>query len=639
MRCCIAAFLAMLALPAAALATARSPAGLEAYVDGLVSAVMAEHRIPGLVISIVGDDRILLSKGYGIADADGRVPPDPSATLFRIGSVTKTFTWLAVMQLAEQGRLDLHADVNDYLKELRIAPWEGRPLTLHDLMAHRAGFEETGGRFLFETDPDRVLAFRRWLAMHAPRRVRAPGEAVAYSNYGTTLAGAIVENVSGMPLHEYLETRIFEPLGMRSTTILEPVGKPLAAEPYAVPSLASGAADFSAGFVQRNGVRRAYGFEFASGIAPAGAGSSTAHDMARYMLGLLKDEEAESPLLLRPETVMRMRERSYPADERVPGFAHGFLNGRANGQEYFGHGGITTTFSTTMLVWPSLELGVFVSINQRGGAGAVSGIPLAIQEYWLSSGREEDSPGTAFAPTASPEHSGQNFCCFDGYYLTNRRAYTTLAKFDYLARGFARVSTADDGTLLLARGADTSAWLPLAPLVFTNALSGAVMAFEADTDGRVRRFNDAGGYDSLEKMPFAVTPRFLYLVLAAAGLAALGVAFAAGRRMRKGARRFAADYAAIGLSAAILLSVGCFAAASGTQSFAPGWPPASLLALVWISNLAALLSLSLLVLTLISWRSFRGTGSMRFLFLTFACIGIAMTAALDAWNLVGLPSY
>src|SRR5690606_4176552 len=129
-------------------------------------------------------------------------------TLFRIGSVTKTFTWIAIMQLAEQGRINLHADVNDYLGELQIPPWQGRPLTLSDIMAHRAGFEETGARFLFETDPRQVVQFRRWLALHAPRRVRAPGEAVAYSNYAATLAGVIVENVSGLPFHEYLDAWI-----------------------------------------------------------------------------------------------------------------------------------------------------------------------------------------------------------------------------------------------------------------------------------------------------------------------------------------------------------------------------------------------------------------------------------------------
>lgn len=181
------------------------PAELESFLDGLFLQQMQDYHIVGAAVAVVKDGRMLFSKGYGYADLDNNIPVDPQATLFKLGSLTKLFTWTAVMQLAEQGRLDLDADVNHYL-DFRIPGTYAQPITLKHLMTHTAGFEDlhTG---MVTLDPKELAPPREWLVTHLPRRVRPPGEAAAYSNYGAALAGYIVMRSSGQSYSQYVLER------------------------------------------------------------------------------------------------------------------------------------------------------------------------------------------------------------------------------------------------------------------------------------------------------------------------------------------------------------------------------------------------------------------------------------------------
>ncbi|MFO7684066.1 MAG: serine hydrolase [Chloroflexota bacterium] len=163
----------------------------------------------------------LLAKGYGLADRGNNRPVDGTRTLFRTGSVGKLITWTAVMQLAEQGRLDLHADVNDYL-DFTIPATFPEPITLAHLMTHTAGFADQG-EALFVLSEEKMMPLRQYLTELQPARVFPPGQAQAYSNYGTALAGYIVERASGESFADYVETHIFAPLEMRHSTLRQPV--------------------------------------------------------------------------------------------------------------------------------------------------------------------------------------------------------------------------------------------------------------------------------------------------------------------------------------------------------------------------------------------------------------------------------
>lgn len=196
-------------------------AELEAFLDGVVAAELAEKHVAGATVAIVKNGALFFAKGYGYADLEKRRPVIAEQTLFRIGSVSKLFTWTAAMQLAEQGKLDLNADVNQYL-DFKIPATYPEPITLQHLMTHTAGFEEDP-RELIGDDPAQLRSMANWLPRRMPGRVRPPGVYAAYSNWATGLAGYIVQRVSGESFEDYIEKHILHPLGMTRTSTRQPL--------------------------------------------------------------------------------------------------------------------------------------------------------------------------------------------------------------------------------------------------------------------------------------------------------------------------------------------------------------------------------------------------------------------------------
>ena len=197
------------------------PAELEAFLDDLMAEQMEELHIAGAAVAVVKDGELFFAKGYGYADLENGTPVDPERTVFRTGSTVKILTWTAVMQLVEQGKLDLEADVNTYL-DFQIPDTYPEPIKLKHLMPHTSGFEYSV--FEFKTyDADELIPAGEWLASHIPGRVRPPGDVAGYSNYNADLAGYIVARVSGMPYEQYIQENILDPLGMEHTTVQSPL--------------------------------------------------------------------------------------------------------------------------------------------------------------------------------------------------------------------------------------------------------------------------------------------------------------------------------------------------------------------------------------------------------------------------------
>src|SRR5215210_450051 len=191
-------------------------AELEAFLDKELGKEMKKHHIAGAAVSVVKDGELFFAKGYGEADLEKGISVDPKQTIFHVGSVGKLFTWTAVMQLVEEGKLDLDEDVNTYL-DFRIPDTYPQPITLRHLMTHTSGFEDLYYERLAK-DPDDLLPPREWLISHMPARVSPPGKYAAYSSYGAALAGYIVARVSGEPYDRYIQEHILDPLGMAHTT-------------------------------------------------------------------------------------------------------------------------------------------------------------------------------------------------------------------------------------------------------------------------------------------------------------------------------------------------------------------------------------------------------------------------------------
>ncbi len=195
-------------------------AGLTDFVDGVMAQQIATRDVAGAVVTVVHDGRVLFTRGYGLADIDRGITVEGETTLFRPGSVSKMFTWAALLQQVELGRVDLDADVNTYL-DFTIPPFQGQPTRVRDLLSHTPGMSDVSG--ITAPTLDKLAPYGEWLKANVPERRWPAGTEIAYSNFGAALAGYIVERVSGEPFAVYAERHIFAPLGMNSTTFHEPL--------------------------------------------------------------------------------------------------------------------------------------------------------------------------------------------------------------------------------------------------------------------------------------------------------------------------------------------------------------------------------------------------------------------------------
>jgi CubicO group peptidase (beta-lactamase class C family) len=325
-------------------AHALTEADLSAWLDGMMPLALGRGDIAGAVVVVVKDGQVLVAKGYGVADVKAGKPVDSARTLFRPGSISKLFTWTAVMQQVEQKKLDLDADVNTYL-DFTVPHTFGQPVTLRDLMTHRPGFEEQIKR-LFTEDPKRMRSLGEGLKAWVPEQIFPPGDRPAYSNYGATLAGYIVERVSGEKFADYIAHHIFQPLGMTHSTFVQPLPKALAG-------------DMSSGYDKASEDPKKFEMVW---MSPAGALSTTGDDIAKFMIAYLS---GGGPIL-KPETVKLMHSEIYQRNPPVPGMGLGFYHEDTNGHVVVGHGGDTILFHSDLHLIPDAGVGLYYSQNSAG---------------------------------------------------------------------------------------------------------------------------------------------------------------------------------------------------------------------------------------------------------------------------------
>ncbi len=449
--------------PAVVAAPALTATDVEAFFDGMIPLQLEQRDIAGVVVVVVYQGRVLFAKGYGYADVARKIPVSPQTTLFRPGSISKLFTWTAVMQLVEQGRLDLDRDVNEYL-DFAIPPTFPQPITLRHILTHTPGFEEVL-KNLFATDPAKLLSLREYLVGQLPQRIYPPGVTIAYSNYATALAGYIVERVSGQPFAAYVAEHIFRPLGMEYSTFEQPLPTSLAAH-------------MSLGYTVAS--RPARPFELIP-AAPAGALSTSGLDLARFMLAHLQQGQYGQARILRPETVRTMHARQWGPHEGVNGMALGFYEESRNGLRIIGHGGDTVLFHSDLHLIPETGLGFFFSQNSAGsGTGSLR---TAVWRGFL----DRYFPYRPAEAAPSPQ-AAEDVRAVTGFYISSRRNHTS----------FLRALSMLSGTRIAARGPDaievsglealtgrSQRWQWIAPMRFREADGQEVIAFRRDAQGRL----------------------------------------------------------------------------------------------------------------------------------------------------------
>jgi CubicO group peptidase (beta-lactamase class C family) len=442
---------------------ALTPGDLETFLDGVMPLQLKREDVAGAVISVVKDGKLFFSKGYGYSDVAKKVPVSPSSTLFRPGSVSKLFTWTAVMQLQEQGKLDLDRDVNEYL-DFKVPATYPKPITLRDLMTHTPGFEETLQE-LFEADAKDLKPLSEYMKAHLPERVYPPFTTPAYSNYGATMAGYIVERISGENFDTYVEEHIFKPLGMMHTTFRQPLPdalKPLMSNGYPVASGKAGT------------------FEIVQ-AEPAGSSSSTAEDMARFMIAHLQDGRFEDVKILRPETARLMHSRQFVNLPEMNAMCLGFYEETRNGHRIIGHAGDTEYFHSDLHLMADAGLGFFVSYNS-GGKGENSPRTTLWQAV-LDRYFPFEPPSAQTVSTAA-----QDAAEVSGAYLSSRRADTTILKV-LTVLGELKVHPNKDGSISADAFKDLNGipkkFAEIAPLLFRDVNGQDRVGFKRDDTGRM----------------------------------------------------------------------------------------------------------------------------------------------------------
>jgi len=437
----------------------------EAFLDALIPSQLQTRNIAGAVVSVVKDGQVLFQKGYGYSDIESKKPVLPDQTLFRPGSISKLFTATAVMQLVEQGKLDLDRDVNDYL-DFAIPKTYPEPVTLRRLLTHTAGFEETL-KNLFVAHESDMKPLRTYLVNEMPARIFPPGKIPSYSNYGFTLAGYIVERVSGEKFERYVDNHILKPLKMNNSTFDQPLPPQISAQ-------------MSKGYI--NATKKPRDFEFVE-AAPAGALSTTAVDMTLFMLAFLQDGTVDGVSILKPETVRQMETRQFELNPMICGVGMNFMEYWMNPVRVIGHGGDTVYFHSDVVLVPDAHVGYFISYNSLGkniGGGRGEVQRAFMNRYFPNQGepKAEVDPNTAKADGLA----------VSGVYEGTRRNQTTFLRLVALLDQF-RVKSDKDGVLTVEdnknqRG-ELKKWKEIAPLVYSEVDGSERIAFRRDPSGKV----------------------------------------------------------------------------------------------------------------------------------------------------------
>jgi CubicO group peptidase (beta-lactamase class C family) len=438
-----------------------TPEDVGAFLDGIMPQQLASADIGGVVISVVKDGKVIFAKGYGYSDVEKRMPVSADMTLFRPGSISKLFTWTSVMQLVEQGKLDLDRDVNDYL-DFKIPAAYSKPITLRNIMTHTPGFEETVQE-LFVKDASDLKPIGDYLKQHIPARIFPPGTTPAYSNYATAIAGYIVQRVSGQDYFDYVEEHILRPLNMTHSTFRQPLPdnlKDMMSKGYEVAS------------------QPAKPFEFVE-AAPAGSSSVSAMDMTHFMLAHLQNGKYENVEILKPETAQLMHSRQFENLPTMNGMCLGFYEETRNGHRIIGHGGDTQYFHSDLHLMPDAQLGFFISYNSAGKSEASER-----EEVWHAF-LDRYFP---YEPPAgqSVASSAQDIQSLAGHYIVSRRAEKTIMKV-LSVLGQAKVYGNSDGTLsvsdLKAANGEPRKFREIAPLLFREVNGQDKVGFKRDSSG------------------------------------------------------------------------------------------------------------------------------------------------------------
>ncbi|MCM3759206.1 beta-lactamase family protein [Alkalihalobacillus oceani] len=418
-----------------------------------------EHVQPhyiGASVVVVKDGEVIGQEGFGYADQATETAVNPEETVFRVASVSKLFTAVAVMQLVEQGKIDLQEDIRTYLPELQFANPYATPVTVAHLLTHTTGFEirDPQASDLHE-DFARLVEIEDYVHEHMPPVVREPGTSYMYDNFASLLAGLLVEKVSGVPFEEYMQTHLFKPLGMENSS-------------YELSDRMIG--QLATGYDQLGGELPLY--TVTPTIMPHGGMLSTAEDIGKFMLAFLEGGRTADGEFLSEKSISLMEEYQSSIHPLIPNTTYGFeapmqLPGAGSSSHVITKAGDLTGFSSYLFMLPDEETGVFLTYNQNG----------ALRELFYSQ----------FMSTFFPQHvAPANFDDFEPLLQEELAAFAGVYQDLRLNILISTVALGEDGALTIS-----DSFLGPRPLIqveerlFVDSLTNQLIGFEVNEAGDV----------------------------------------------------------------------------------------------------------------------------------------------------------
>ena len=454
---------------------------VNAWLDGKLPDALKNGDIPGAVVSVVKDGQVVTTRGYGWADtgASGGQPVavDPQKSLFRVASVSKIPTSIAAMQLVEQGKVNLDADISAYL-DFEIERRFDEPLTLRHLLTHSAGFDEKGSL-------TKTTDLETYVKTSPPVQVFAPGTTPGYSNYGMALAGYIVQRVSGQPFETYVREHVLEPAGMTTSTYEQPLPKGMASS--LGPGYMSDGEEVS--------------FEL-MGDFPAGSLTVSAPDFAAFMNAQL----SRSPKLLREETWEQMWSPGL-GEERLGNRAKagemglGYHELTRHGRRIVEHSGdLTSGWHSQFELYPEEKTGIFISYNGNG-----SDFSNSLREDLAQGFADRYFPGETVKASGSKD-SADRARQVAGSYVDSRTDWTTfLSAWMPAFFSSASIEHTGGGKLML----NNTQYVEVEPWVWRQVDGAGAIAAQVE-DGKVVSLSPGSAYTLLPTTPVqqALAPVF-----------------------------------------------------------------------------------------------------------------------------------
>ncbi|KFX60376.1 serine hydrolase [Clostridium botulinum] len=463
------------------------------FMDNYFNEKMKEYSVPGASVVVVKDNKEIFKMGYGYSNLEYKAKVDPDKTNFPACSVSKLFTATAILQLYEEGKLDLDRNIDDYISPYKVINKYEKPVTCRNLLTHSSGIDEESELNVSTTDENLIKSQEYYFNTHPIKVITEPNTICRYSNIGYTLLGYIVEKVSGISYEEYVKEKILKPLNMNDSTV----------------RLKS--SDMAIGYTYDDGNYTAnpLAYQYTSGSAGIIA---TAKDMENFIIANLNNGKFNDNNILSSKTLEMMHSKQFSNSEVLPGMGFGFIRNYRNEQEIIKHeGALPSGYTTTLFLLPKDNLGIYVATN------SLSALPFNFEEEFLNYFYPESNDNL----NVMEKNESKDFSKYEGIYRSyDGTSKTNIMKLNVLFDSSMDMEIKDnkDGTLTLheftsAKEEIKTKLIEIEEGVFLREDGRGKFAFRFDKDGNViYAFNDTS-HNSFEKIKFYDKSQFIMSVL------------------------------------------------------------------------------------------------------------------------------